>query len=159
MAEDKELQAHLQDLTSRGQAALTRDEKMQRQRSLESLGLPSFYNVVKVGQSSDWVHMGAALVHACRSAPCPCMPFVCSTESPGSDRHSTAASLALQRAWSLTATSPLPPLFYPAQERAGVALVRSQARILQLNIGLYCNQACNHCHVESSPKRKEMMDR
>ena len=31
--------------------------------------------------------------------------------------------------------------------------------ILQLNIGLYCNQACNHCHVESSPRRHEMMDR
>lgn len=29
---------------------------------------------------------------------------------------------------------------------------------LQLNIGLYCNQACNHCHVESSPQRTEMMD-
>ena len=29
----------------------------------------------------------------------------------------------------------------------------------QVNIGLYCNQACNHCHVESSPKRTEMMDR
>ena len=31
--------------------------------------------------------------------------------------------------------------------------------VLQLNIGLYCNQACNHCHVESSPRRHEMMDR
>jgi sulfatase maturation enzyme AslB (radical SAM superfamily) len=31
--------------------------------------------------------------------------------------------------------------------------------VIQLNIGLYCNQACNHCHVESSPKRKEMMCR
>ena len=38
-------------------------------------------------------------------------------------------------------------------------LHRSTARTLQLNIGLYCNQACTHCHVESSPKRKEMMDR
>ncbi|XP_065178758.1 uncharacterized protein LOC135809350 [Sycon ciliatum] len=38
-------------------------------------------------------------------------------------------------------------------------LVRRPARILQLNIGLYCNQACNHCHVESSPRRKEMMSR
>ena len=36
---------------------------------------------------------------------------------------------------------------------------RQQAEILQLNIGLYCNQACSHCHVESSPKRFEMMDR
>ena len=36
---------------------------------------------------------------------------------------------------------------------------RQEAAILQLNIGLYCNQACSHCHVESSPKRTEMMDR
>ncbi len=35
---------------------------------------------------------------------------------------------------------------------------RQEAAILQLNIGLYCNQACSHCHVESSPKRFEMMD-
>lgn len=34
-------------------------------------------------------------------------------------------------------------------------LYRSEPTILQLNIGLYCNQACNHCHVESSPLRKE----
>lgn len=33
-------------------------------------------------------------------------------------------------------------------------LYRSQPTILQLNIGLYCNQACSHCHVESSPLRK-----
>jgi hypothetical protein len=31
--------------------------------------------------------------------------------------------------------------------------------LLQVNIGIYCNQACSHCHVESSPKRKEMMSR
>jgi len=29
--------------------------------------------------------------------------------------------------------------------------------VLQLNIGLYCNQACGHCHVESSPLRTERM--
>ncbi|XP_014671408.1 PREDICTED: uncharacterized protein LOC106812134, partial [Priapulus caudatus] len=38
-------------------------------------------------------------------------------------------------------------------------LRKSKVEILQLNIGIYCNQACNHCHVESSPKRKEMMNR
>lgn len=36
-------------------------------------------------------------------------------------------------------------------------LVRKPTAIFQLNIGLYCNQACRHCHVESSPKRTEMM--
>lgn len=33
-------------------------------------------------------------------------------------------------------------------------LYRTEPTILQLNIGLYCNQACSHCHVESSPLRK-----
>ena len=36
-------------------------------------------------------------------------------------------------------------------------LQRRDPEVLQLNIGLYCNQACGHCHVESSPLRKEMM--
>ena len=30
---------------------------------------------------------------------------------------------------------------------------------LQVNITLKCNQACHHCHVDSSPKRTEMMDK
>jgi len=34
---------------------------------------------------------------------------------------------------------------------------RKATTVLQINIGLYCNQACNHCHVESSPQRTEMM--
>lgn len=39
------------------------------------------------------------------------------------------------------------------QEHGVAPLKRSAARIFQLNIGLYCNQACSHCHVESSPRR------
>lgn len=38
-------------------------------------------------------------------------------------------------------------------------LKKKKVEILQANIGLYCNQACSHCFVESSPKRKEMMGR
>lgn len=38
-------------------------------------------------------------------------------------------------------------------------LRKTSIELLQLNIGLYCNQACVHCHVESSPKRTEMMTR
>jgi MoaA/NifB/PqqE/SkfB family radical SAM enzyme len=30
---------------------------------------------------------------------------------------------------------------------------------LQINITKLCNQACRHCHVDSSPKRREMMSR
>ncbi|CAB9497148.1 Protein of unknown function (DUF3641) [Seminavis robusta] len=37
-----------------------------------------------------------------------------------------------------------------------VTLTRKKApTVLQINIGLYCNQACAHCHVESSPLRTE----
>lgn len=42
------------------------------------------------------------------------------------------------------------------QERA-LETKRQAPKVLQINIGLYCNQACGHCHVESSPLRKEMM--
>lgn len=40
---------------------------------------------------------------------------------------------------------------------AGVQVQRTDMAVLQLNIGRYCNLACVHCHVESSPKRSEAM--
>ncbi|GMH37539.1 hypothetical protein BSKO_05412 [Bryopsis sp. KO-2023] len=91
MSNDKELQATLERLEKHGQQALTREEKLKRQRSLDNLGAPSFAKVIS--------------------------------------------------------------------ESSAKSLHREQAKIFQLNIGLYCNQACTHCHVESSPKRTEMMDR
>ncbi len=43
---------------------------------------------------------------------------------------------------------------------AGLApLRRARVSTIQLNIGLRCNLACHHCHVESGPKRTERMDR
>jgi hypothetical protein len=81
---DEELQQLHERVAREGQAALTRKERQQRQRSLDALGVPPFYSVVA---------------------------------------------------------------------RAGsTPLVRSSTAVFQLNIGLYCNQACRHCHVESSPK-------
>ena len=38
------------------------------------------------------------------------------------------------------------------------AIRRRKTEILQINIGLRCNQQCVHCHVNSSPKRTEKMD-
>lgn len=37
-------------------------------------------------------------------------------------------------------------------------LRRAQLSDLQINLGYLCNQACEHCHVEAGPKRKELMD-
>ncbi len=41
----------------------------------------------------------------------------------------------------------------------GLHLKRNSLKILQVNIGKLCNQACHHCHVEAGPKRTEIMDR
>lgn len=41
---------------------------------------------------------------------------------------------------------------------AGDVLRGSSIGTVQVNIGLRCNLACRHCHVESSPKRAEEMD-
>jgi radical SAM/Cys-rich protein len=39
------------------------------------------------------------------------------------------------------------------------ALRRVAPRTLQINVGMLCNQACHHCHVDAGPKRVEQMDR
>jgi radical SAM/Cys-rich protein len=39
------------------------------------------------------------------------------------------------------------------------AMRRGRLEILQVNVGYKCNQACFHCHVNASPKRKEQMSR
>jgi radical SAM/Cys-rich protein len=36
-------------------------------------------------------------------------------------------------------------------------LSKDKITTLQINIGLLCNQACRHCHLEAGPRRKEMM--
>ena len=45
-------------------------------------------------------------------------------------------------------------------EGVGAApLRRTRVTTIQVNIGLRCNLACHHCHVESGPKRTEALDR
>ena len=51
------------------------------------------------------------------------------------------------------------PNFKSKVIKSGQRLSRESCLVVQANIGLYCNQACTHCHVDSSPRRKEMMSR
>jgi radical SAM/Cys-rich protein len=37
-------------------------------------------------------------------------------------------------------------------------LVRNKTHTLQINLGLLCNQTCQHCHLNAGPGRKENMD-
>jgi len=38
------------------------------------------------------------------------------------------------------------------------AIQRKKLETLQVNLGYLCNQTCVHCHVNASPRRKEIMD-
>jgi radical SAM/Cys-rich protein len=40
----------------------------------------------------------------------------------------------------------------------GDGLYSLRIEILQVNLGLRCNQRCTHCHLEASPERTEIMD-
>ncbi|CAM9329352.1 unnamed protein product [Ectocarpus fasciculatus] len=51
------------------------------------------------------------------------------------------------------------PSFQQHIQEQGIKINRESSTIFQLNIGLFCNQACSHCHVESSPQRKEMVSK
>jgi radical SAM/Cys-rich protein len=44
-------------------------------------------------------------------------------------------------------------------EDHNIDLKRDQTTILQINIGLICNQLCRHCHLDAGPHRRESMDR
>ena len=59
---------------------------------------------------------------------------------------------------SLLETLPLRQSFEEALASAGhLPLLRTPARVLQMNLGKRCNQACHHCHVDAGPDRTEVM--
>jgi radical SAM/Cys-rich protein len=41
----------------------------------------------------------------------------------------------------------------------GLSLTRVKTSTLQVNVGLLCNQACRHCHLEAGPNSKKLMTR
>jgi radical SAM/Cys-rich protein len=51
------------------------------------------------------------------------------------------------------------PSFEGKLAEAGLELGRQPIHTLQLNVTRLCNQACQHCHVDASPKRVEHMSR
>jgi radical SAM/Cys-rich protein len=49
--------------------------------------------------------------------------------------------------------------FHQALERHGLQLQRAHTHTLQVNVGLLCDLACRHCHLEAGPGRPEVMRR
>ncbi len=50
------------------------------------------------------------------------------------------------------------PAFSQTLRRHQLDLARGQTSVLQVNVGLLCNQVCRHCHLEAGPARPEVMD-
>jgi len=48
--------------------------------------------------------------------------------------------------------------FHKTLERHGLELTRGDTTTLQINVGLACDLACRHCHLEAGPTRAELMD-
>ena len=55
-------------------------------------------------------------------------------------------------------TQPMNPFEKEIARYNGVGLCALDIDTVQVNIGLRCNLECAHCHVVSSPRRKETMD-
>lgn len=89
-------------------------------------------------------------------APAPSPPAAL---SPAAAARRATRAAALRTARSLDAAAAADtPAFGAAVAAAGLPpLARAGASTLQVNIGLTCNLACRHCHVESSPSRAETM--
>ncbi len=51
------------------------------------------------------------------------------------------------------------PTFEERLADEGLVLVRTEPKVLQVNVGKLCNLACTHCHVNAGPNRRELMTR
>ncbi|MCZ7646194.1 MAG: arsenosugar biosynthesis radical SAM protein ArsS [Planctomycetota bacterium] len=58
---------------------------------------------------------------------------------------------------AMSAPAALNPFAHRMHQALGEDLRGLALRTIQVNVGLRCNLACRHCHVESSPKRTERM--
>ncbi len=52
-----------------------------------------------------------------------------------------------------------PKGFSGTLSRHGLKLTRKNTQILQVNVGLLCNQTCGHCHLNAGPGKTEVMTR
>jgi radical SAM/Cys-rich protein len=52
-----------------------------------------------------------------------------------------------------------PTGFTKTLARHGLRLSRDDTQILQINVGLLCNQTCGHCHLNAGPGKTEVMTR
>lgn len=126
---DKDFQSTQKRIEKVGLAGMSKEERTQRRRALDKLNVQPFAKFLTEQMNGQ-------------------------AKSSGEDSSAAATTTKLDDGSdsSSAVVAPKPKRVKP------YILKRKAPTILQINIGLYCNQACGHCHVESSPLRKtEMM--
>ena len=103
LLDDEDFQSTQQKMKTIGLEGMSKEERTQRRRALDNLGVPSFTRFLR--------------------------------EQGQKQKNSNNEEKGME----------------------SFKMKRKLPTILQINIGLYCNQACGHCHVESSPLRTEEM--
>jgi len=129
LKKDKEFQSTQKRIEAVGLAGMSREERTQRRRALDKLNVKPFAKFLSEQMNER------------------------DKKSVGGDASESSCAATKEADVSSEAVvAPKPKRAKP------YILKRKPPTILQINIGLYCNQACGHCHVESSPLRtKEMM--
>jgi len=132
LKKDADFQSTLKRVEKVGLAGISREERTQRRRALDKLNVEPFAKFVSSELKKK--HEEEQEKETIQSSG----TAIAEEEIEEGDHKI-----------SISSASSSPPLFH---------LQRKTPKILQINIGLYCNQACGHCHVESSPMRTtEMM--
>ena len=75
----------------------------------------------------------------------------------GSNLADTSEQLRVLR--SSNADDAIPSFAGMLRDRGVGRLTPLEPRVLQINLGKMCNQACKHCHVDAGPDRTEIMSR
>eukprot|EP00184_Porphyridium_aerugineum_P002702 CAMPEP_0184695258 /NCGR_PEP_ID=MMETSP0313-20130426/2954_1 /TAXON_ID=2792 /ORGANISM="Porphyridium aerugineum, Strain SAG 1380-2" /LENGTH=388 /DNA_ID=CAMNT_0027153689 /DNA_START=171 /DNA_END=1337 /DNA_ORIENTATION=+ len=90
------------------------------------------------------------------------IPQAAAAASANPNANANASVDSLSSSSSRSRSRSLNPFDKALQHASAYPLKRNpleQITTIQVNIGLTCNQACTHCHVASSPARKETMSR
>ena len=141
MKEDVVFQKILRDLKKKGRVKMTLEENKRRRRSLQELHLPSFHEMIF---SLDKERKVSA-------------PLEVNNKDTLTTIHDSATSYS--SSFSFPSSSSSPPSSISSSSNGPLYLTQSRhkninsnnsichrlpTRVFQMNIGLYCNQACSH---------------
>ena len=141
-------------IARRGQAALTREERRRRQRSLDSLGAPSFQAVMRVCSVSisSLIYSLATLLLAWNKFSVLSTARIQIAQKNLGRLFGRLCARKLQQDRAMRRTVPVAGMggwytvcLFCRQEHGARPLLREPAAILQINIGLYCNQVPAEC--------------